>query len=414
LWVAGNELSNYEFRAARGRLPPKRVIDNDTGDVFLTPLQASGRVLFHTRRRSGQPGVAVSAVSMDKGERIWETRLAAPLAGRAIADPSGERFVALSTAGALFEVALPQLQTAGVQDKPTASLASGVTLPPNSSVTVFPDGLSVFAAGKGARSVAVYDPAAASDRLRQLTLPGELACQPAALDAGLLVPLQIGQAFLLDPRTGTELVKPFQPPLVNDGQPHEWRAPASPAQKDVLLSDGRGTLYRVGRVETPEPHLEALATATNEEPIVTPPAALDQFAFGGDSRGRLYAYTLPDLNPTKEWNLEGEIVWGPVRIGRHVLVMTARDELWAFDGQPEPIWSGPVRLSSPLAGAPLEVEGGLVVATVNGIIGRIELASGELHGAMNLGQPLSGAPVRLGNELLLSTHDGALLRTALP
>ena len=77
-----------------------------------------------------------------------------------------------------------------------AALPRGMSLPPESSVTVFPDGLSVFAAGPGARSAAVYDPAA-TNRLRQLSLPGELACAPVALGAGLLAPLKIGQAFLL-------------------------------------------------------------------------------------------------------------------------------------------------------------------------------------------------------------------------
>lgn len=414
LWVAGNELSLYDYQAARGRLAPKRVIDNDAGDAFLTPLCAVGRVLYHVRRRSGRPGVAVSAVSMDKGQRIWQTQLAAPLAGHAVANPSAERFAALNAAGALFEITRRQLQTSGVQDQPAAALSPAMTLPPDSSVTVFPDGLAVFAAGKGARSVAVYDPAAASNRLRQLSLPGELACPPAALDSGLLAPLQIGQAFLLDPRSGREIAKPFQPPVTNDGQPYEWRAPASPAQKEVLLSDGRGMLYRVGRVEAPEPHLEALATATNTQPLASPPAALGQFAFGADARGSLYCYTLPDLNPAKKWNLGGEVVWGPQRVGARVVVTTSRDELWAFDEQPAPLWARPVQLPAPLAGAPLEVDGGLVVATVNGVVGRIDLASGELQGTTDLAQPLSGGPMQLGDELLLSAHDGTLLRVAVP
>jgi ADP-heptose:LPS heptosyltransferase len=46
-----------------------------------------------------------------------------------------------------------------------------------------------------------------------------------------------------------------------------------------------------------------LATAPNGEPIVTPPAVIGQFAVGADARGRFYCYTLPNLNPTKQWDL---------------------------------------------------------------------------------------------------------------
>jgi hypothetical protein len=96
------------------------------------------------------------------------------------------------------------------------------------------------------------------------------------------------------------------------------------------------------------------------------------------------------------------------------LVTTSRDELWVFDERPEAVWSQPVRLPAPLAGAPLEVEGGLFVAWVNGAIGRIDLATGELRNSSDLGQPLSGDPLLVGNELLLSGRDGTLLRVALP
>jgi hypothetical protein len=350
---------------------------------------------------------------MDKGERIWETRLAAPLAG-VMADPAGGRLAALNTTGALFEIAPPQLQASTIIDQPAAVLSGDLSLPPDTNVARFPDGLAVFTAGKGARSVAVYDPAAANDRLHGLSLPGELAGPAARLDTGLLVPLEIGQAFLLDPRTGQEVAKPFQPPMTSAGETYEWRATTLPSGKEALLSDGRGSLYRVGRVETPEPHLTALATATSPEPIVFPPAAVGQVAFGADARGWLYSYSLPDLSPAKQWELGGEVVWGPRPVGSRVLVSTSRDELWAFGDGVAPLWTRPLELPAPLAGAPLEIDGSLIIATVTGVISRVDLATGELQESVDLGQPLSGDPIQLGSELIVSGRDGTLLRVAPP
>ena len=81
-WIADNRLTKYDVQAARGRLMPKWIDNEDS--AFLQPPVAFGQAVVSVRRKLGMPGAIVSAVAMQDSGEIWETQIASPLAGQPI------------------------------------------------------------------------------------------------------------------------------------------------------------------------------------------------------------------------------------------------------------------------------------------------------------------------------------------
>jgi len=101
LFVAGRAFTRYDIQAAQGKLDA-RWNWNET-DTFLAPPRIIGEVAFHVRRKGQAANVLVAAVNTSDGVRIWETTLAAPVAGVAVPDAAGN-FTLLNAAGSLFDV----------------------------------------------------------------------------------------------------------------------------------------------------------------------------------------------------------------------------------------------------------------------------------------------------------------------
>ena len=63
-----------------------------------------------------------------------------------------------------------------------------------------------------------------------------------------------------------------------------------------------------------------------------------------------------------------------------------------------------------VAGAPLVVDGQLLVALDNGRVMFAQLADGKLNRSVELGQPLALGPRAFGKKILVTSIDGTLYR----
>jgi len=111
--------------------------------------------------------------------------------------------------------------------------------------------------------------------------------------------------------------------------------------------------------------------------------------------------------------LGAECVWGPQRLGDHVLLATEDDRLYCLDAVQEIVWQVALPYG-PLAGAPLEIDGHFVLAAQSGVIWRAEPATGNELAKIETGYPLGTGPVRLGDGLLIGGQDGCLYKVPLP
>lgn len=409
VWIADNQLTRYDLQPSQGRLQP-RGIKNEKS-ATLQPLFAIGETVFHVRRKIGLPGVLVSAVGPEKVEPYWETHLAAPLAVEPIVDAEAGRITAVTSIGAIFHLRIDGLESQAAQDQPTVALKPAEIRGPVTDVVRLKDRLLVMAAGSGATQLPVFDPRE-GDRFRWLFLPNPLAGRPVAFGDGLLAPCEVGQVFFLEPRSGDKLTEPFQPTL-ESGVPVRWSPPALVGENEILLSEGRTGLYRIGIKDQPKPHLAALAQVDLAEPLVSPIAVLGKVVYAVDAAESLCAFELPKLTSSPPKPLGARCVWGPERLGNHVLLATDDDQLYCLDADQETVWQIPLPYG-PLAGPPIEVDGHYLLAAESGVIWRVETATGNEVAKIETGYPLGTGPVKLGDGLLVGGHDGSLYKVQMP
>ena len=409
VWIADNQLTQYDLQPSQGRLQPRGV--KNERSATLQPLVSIGQTVFHVRRKLGFPGVLVSAVGPDENEPYWETHLAAPLAAEPIVDAQAGQITAVTSIGAIFQLPANSLEGPVAHDQPTVALKPAELNGPVTDVFQVQDRLLVMAAGTGAKQLPVYDPQE-GNRFRWLFLPGALGGRPIPFADGLIVPCEVGQVFLLDPRSGKPRIEPFQPALKSGAQV-AWSQPALVGQNEVLISEGQAGLYRIGIQDRPKPHLAMLAQVDLPERLVSPIAVVGNVAYAVDAAESLVAFELPDLTAGEPRPLGARSAWGPGRVGDHVLLATDDDRLYCLDAGRKIVWQVPL-LYGPLAGRPLSTESGDVLAAASGVIWRLDPATGKELAKIETGQPLGTGPVPFGDGLLVGGHDGCLYKVQVP
>ncbi|HUT91306.1 MAG TPA: PQQ-binding-like beta-propeller repeat protein [Thermoguttaceae bacterium] len=409
VWIADNQLTQYDLQPSQGRLQPRGV--RNERSATLQPLVSIGQTVFHVRRKLGFPGVLVSAVGPDENEPYWETHLAAPLAAEPIVDAQAGQITAVTSIGAVFQLPTDGLEGPVAHDQPTVALKPAELNGPVTDVFQVQNRLLVMAAGTGAKQLPVYDPQE-GNRFRWLFLPGALGGRPIPFADGLIVPCEVGQVFLLDPRSGSQRTEPFQPAL-KSGVRVAWSQPALVGQNEILLSESHTGLYRIGIQDRPKPHLAMLAQVDLPEGLVSPIAVVGNVAYAVDAAESLVAFELPDLTAGEPRPLGARSAWGPGRVGDHVLLATDDDQLYCLDAGQKIVWQVPL-LYGPLAGRPLSTESGDVLAATSGVIWRLDPATGRELAKIVTGAPLGTGPVPFGDGLLVGGYDGCLYKVQMP
>lgn len=411
LWVGDSQLTRYDFHASRGELQPKWVTHERS--VTLQPLVAAGQAVIQARRRVGFSGIAVSAVSMEDGQTVWETQLASRLAAEPRVDAEAGRITAVTSGGAVFQCELATLKADAFLDAAAAQIPPPNLMGPVNSVAPLDKGrMALASVGSKSKELFLVDPRAqeAKDRLRAVLLPDPLGGKLLAYGGGLLAPTAGGQVLLLDPVSGRNLVEPFQPRLEGTAQ-FLWRD-AHAIGHEVLLADARNRLFRLGVKNEPKPHLAALAEVGVTRPIVSPVAAIDKAVYAVDSAGTVLVFQLPDLKPGQTGLSVGNCLWGPRRAG-HGVMLASEDQVYCLDAGQKLLWKSALP-AGPVAGPPLETGNTLVLAATSGLIWKIDAGTGKELARLDTGKPLATGPVSLGQHLLVGAYDGTLCRVKMP
>jgi hypothetical protein len=99
---------------------------------------------------------------------------------------------------------------------------------------------------------------------------------------------------------------------------------------------------------------------------------------------------------------------GPYHLGDGVLLTTADGKLICLAATGDVKWQAPSE-HGPLAGPPLVLPDGFLLAYRKGIIERRSLTDGKPVAAANVEQPLATSPVAFLQHLILTMNDGTLL-----
>jgi outer membrane protein assembly factor BamB len=323
--------------------------------------------------------------------------------------------------GGVFRIDAAKAKTAAFEE-PVAAAETSRFHQPFDCVLRLADDWTAISSGKGGDPIGVFDSKAPSPMIYWPKLSDQITCAPAVLGRGLLIPGKAGQVFLLNPQSGEPLAEAFQPRL-EPGAEFDWIAPTTVKGEEVLLTDGKSKIYRLGIQDQPKPHLAVLAEAAVSKRIVAPPAVLGETFFMADEAGGLTSYELSKLARIKDIPLGSRCAWGPAKVGDCVLVSTDNDQLFCFDAKGNQLWQKKLEYG-PLAGDPLLLEKNMVLASRSGIVWKVDAATGKELGKVNAGCPLGTGPAlftRGGGSssaaptvLFVGGHDGTLYEVRQP
>ncbi len=408
-WIADTRLTKYDVQAAVGRLTPKWIADQE--GAFLQPPVVVGGAVVCVQRKPGLPGAIVSAVSMLDPQQYWRTQLGCPPAGKPLVLAKGGKIVAVTAAGGVFRFDRAA-NGATILNEPLVAPDATRLKRPITSIVPLAGGLLAVSGGKGSTQIGVFDPNAPAPLMFWLPLRDELTCPPVALGKGILVADKAGRVSLFDPQSGDPLADPFQPRL-EPGEKIEWVAPAALNDKEIVIANDRGKIYRLGVQDQPKPHLELLAQTTLAKPIVSPLAVDGKLLYGVDAANVLASFDLAKLARGKELNVDAHCAWGPVSIGENVLLATDDNRLSCLDATGKQLWRVELK-HGPLAGAPLRLGGSFILVARNGAVCRLDAATGKELGTVNVGFPLATGAAPIGQRLLVGGFDGTIYEVRQP
>jgi outer membrane protein assembly factor BamB len=408
IWVADTRLTKFGVLPTGDRLPVQ-TLDNDfAGATFDNPLGVFGGTLLSVRRAPGRAGAIVAATDADHGHAYWETELAVPPAANPVVSDADRAFATANVNGVVFAIDEAAIRArvanqplSGAGASASASLTTGVELG---------GGRAVFAAPGKSDYMLSYDASQRDHAVSWSRLPSNLSCRPTPLAGGIIVPLEVGQVFFLNPANGQSLAAPFQPRL----QPGAKLAyqPAGVAVDDpnqFVITDGREKIYLVALADQPQPHMTQVAEANvGPFPIVSPIVVNKGIAAGISQGGHLVRFQLPSLSPAGETNLSADGVAGPFALGDLLVVATANQQLVAVKPDGSIAWSAPLEKSD-LAGAPVSTEQGFLIAYRNGFLELRNPSDGQPIRKVDLKHPLATSPVRYMNRIVVAAPDGTLL-----
>lgn len=386
-------------------------------EIFVAPPQVVGKVLFHVRRPRSSSATIVEACQVERGQTIWKTEIAAPVAALSYSEQRQE-VSALTSRGRVYELPVSALEGASI-DK-----ASFVPLPGSESMSLtdvveLGGGKLALLGPQSSPYAILYDPSAASNRTQQVkfTMPIELATAGATFfQGGLALPQESGQVLLLDPASAGHKAQPYQPPL-QAGQRIAWNRPAAipPNGTSLAVADGQRTIYRLAIRLQPQPHLESLGETVVESDIVAPLAASGDTVFAvvrSAASDLVVGLQSGDLTNAGKTPLAGRVQFGPATSGGLVFVAD-ESKLYAFESGGKVRWSQPLAHGLP-AMAPLASGGDLILVTRRGTVCRLAADSGQELAVAEIGEPAGSAAVIVGERIVVASADGVLCTLALP
>lgn len=408
LWVGDSQLTKFAILPTGDTLPVESIQNNFAGDAFDHPLELFGDTLISVRRPKHRAGAVVAATNTKQGGLLWETDLAVPPAGAPVVDPSGRAIAVANANGYVFRFDEAAIRSR-VQDEPLTARSTPVSVKPLSGSVDLGGGRAAFYAA-GSEQVLLYDPASGTSAAQWIELPSPLVCPATAFNNGFLAPLKIGQVFYLNPADGQPLAAPFQPKLaVRSVVEYRPAGVGAPTDRRFVITDGQERIYVVNLIDQPQSRLEAAADGkVSPLRITSPVALLGDLAIAAADGGHLVRYKLPSLESAGEAQLPGDAVWGPYRVGEQAILATADEQLVAISPKGDIAWKEPLAHGE-LAGAPLVVNGNLLLAYRKGIIERRGMADGKPDAQRDLEHPLAAGPVGFMKRLVLTADDGTLL-----
>ena len=405
LWMASSKLQRFQLTTDSIKVDPNRIANG----LSSQPLQSIGSQLFVGRRLSHSASVVFTRVERNAEPQMithWRTVVGSGLLQ--CLPMSNGLLLCLTETGGLFHVRANELDAAGFKFNVEGELRlpPGLTAPLDSSR--FADGRVAVWCGLPEPRMWILNTVGTIEQ--EIDLQKEaLEAAPVLTEGGIVAPLP-GRLKLVARSSGQGPAREFPAP-VEGGKKRRWTRTVSIDSKHLLVLDDGGDLVRLQYRTTPAPHLYPVSTLKLAAPLDRVPLVHQDRVVLATSDGKLQVLGALDLQVAVSADLPAAATAGPWGIENRILVEVGQKELLCLDlsNNLKVLWTLQTGGNS-VAGAPLVVDGQLLVALDNGRVMFVQLADGKLNRSVELGQPLALGPRAFGKKILVTSIDGTLYR----
>jgi outer membrane protein assembly factor BamB len=404
LFMAGRRLVKYQVQAQLGELLEKWI--DDDGGVYVAPIQRYGAVVVHVRQRQGTNAITVAGQLVDSRHPSWQTDIGSN--GSVMLLPSEQGLAAVTSQAGVFAVrtdVVPQeIYIPG--DIGDSKVGYSHSLRVKDQV--------VLQSLVGSDELLVFDELSIGSQAKTVKLQGLTSAPNGAatvFNGQVLMPLQDGKLAMFQLPQGTQNVVAFQPSL-SVGQQVEWSSPALPSDDSdsfVILRD-RKSLMRIALRQDPLVHLSKRASIEFAEPVYETIAALNSTVYvvrRAKNNDQVVGLGYQSLEELTSYNVQGRVVWGPYRIGSHVLLYTSSNQLYSFDQNQRCRWATePNNIKLLATGFANGDE--LILTGENGQIWRIQSVDGTTISIIDLEHKITRIPVMYDRQLWVPLDNGEI------
>jgi outer membrane protein assembly factor BamB len=404
LFMAGRRLVKYQVQAALGQLREEWIDEN--GDVYVAPIQRYGAIVVHVRQRQGTNAITVAGQLVDSRRPSWETDIGSN--GSVMLLPSEQGLAAVTSQAGVFAVstdAVPQ-EIYSQGDIVDSKVGYSHSIQVKDQVVLQSLG--------GSDELLVFDELAIGSQAQTVKLQGltsSLNGAATAFNGQVLIPLQDGKLAMFQLPQGTQNVVAFQPSL-SVGQQVAWSSPAIPSDDSdsfVILRD-RKNLMRIALRQDPLLHLSKLASIEFAEPVYETIAALNRTVYvvrRAKNNDQVVGLGYQSLEELTSYNVQGRVVWGPYRIGSHVLLYTSSNLLYSFDQNQRCRWTTEQNNIKLLATGFANGDE-LILTGEDGQIWRIQSVDGRTINIIDLEHKITRIPVMYDRQLWVPLDNGEI------
>ena len=398
VWLGGRDLRKFRTLANAVELESGLTAEG----VHTQPIRLLEDSAFLTTRTSVSDSTFFTRADREQMQGIWRTAIGSRIVATA-SSAGGESLLAITDYGESYRVPFAELkrQSFLLESVSRFRLPDKLASPINGFV--LNDGRP--AAWSGLPEPLMWTFTTTGQLEQRWTLPGAPEVPPVAINAGAVyaLPGKLHLTGLSEGRTAEDYLS-----AQTQDRQQPWKALVAISGTQVLAVTAGNEFVRVEYRDTPRPQLAELSVVKFPHTIEVAPSAANGYLFAATTDGRLLMMQASSLEILAEAQLGGIPSASPKVAGQVVIVEVAGQAAKVFRIQGGLAPASELQLGGfGIAGNPLAVDDGVLVARTDGMLTKLDTAGVPTGASMSVGQSVQSGLVRFGNQIVITGMDGS-------
>ena len=403
LFLAGSSLRKLSLQADTLEIDQRETANG----IHLRDPIALGRKLYMTRREENAESGYFTIADGDAMTSLW--RLIVGTKILAVAPQASGDIIAVSDVGSVFRIKPDELAAGGFAIKASSQDVRANNLTSRTQATRLHDNRIAVYWGEPTPGIVILNDRG-QPMSQPLRLPAAPEAAPVALGENILVPVP-GGLQVVNPKRGARKITDYRAPQI-PGETTRWKSLTRLDDTQVAAIDSKNRMIKVqlrqptgGRGNLAEVRILELESAIDQ-----PPVQFGKYVLTADASGQLAALDaasleylatvqLPQAASSPAYGAKDRVF---VDVGGKETLVYSLGTTLAQTGR---IVTGGV----PMAGAPMPLSNGFLVALQNGDLVMTDGQGNEAGNRVRLGQQIQSGPIQSGNSVFVVGVDGSLI-----